>query len=280
MTSKRIAIGQLWQETNTFNRNPTTWADFENWGIAEGDEIVRQFGETGELGGFLAGCKDAELGIDIVGLSRFACWPWGSVDYDTWSRIRGSFSRRLAEAGAVDAVFLALHGAMAADDESDITGALLQLMRDAVGPDTPIVGTLDLHANITRKMIGNADLLAGYHACPHLDSFETGGRAAAGLRRLLMDGDQPVTYWRKLPMITAAENHNTFTGPAPLYRQLEQLEQEDQVLSAGLYMRATRPPGVELREEEAPRRLVSGADCRPDGRRLRVMWRLLCRFVW
>src|SRR5262249_41780896 len=43
--------------------------------------------------------------------------------------------------------------------------------------------------------------------------------------------------YRKLPMITAAESHNTFTGPpAPLYRRLEQLEREPEVLSAGLYM--------------------------------------------
>jgi len=38
-------------------------------------------------------------------------------------------------------------------------------------------------------------------------------------------------------MITAAESHNTSTGPAaPLYRRLEQLERESELLSAGLYM--------------------------------------------
>jgi microcystin degradation protein MlrC len=38
-------------------------------------------------------------------------------------------------------------------------------------------------------------------------------------------------------MITAAESHNTFTGiPAPLYRRLEELERQPDVLTAGLYM--------------------------------------------
>ncbi len=233
----RIAVGQLWQETNTFNRNPTTMDGFANWGIATGTDVVGEYGETGELGGFIAGCRDWDSTIEFAGLARFACWPWGPVDLDAWKHIRATFAEQLAAMGNVDAVFLALHGAMAAEGEPDVTGDLLEQVRTHVGPDVPILGTLDLHANITRRMIDNADVLVGYHACPHLDSFETGGRAANGLRHMLESSIRPVTYWRKLPMITAAENHNTFTGPpAPLYRRLEQLEAEPDVFSAGVYM--------------------------------------------
>ena len=233
----RIAVGQLWQETNTFNRNPTTLGDFENWGVAVGDEVVGQYGETGELGGFLQSCRAWKPETEFPGLARFVCWPWGRVDAETWKHIQDVFQDRLTGLGPVDAVFLALHGAMAADGQDDLTGALLQLVREAVGPEVPIVGTLDLHANITDRMIEGADLLVGYQACPHLDSVETGQRAAAGLRMIFDDGVRPVTYLRKLPMITAAENHNTFTGiPAPLYRCLEELETDAAVLSAGIYM--------------------------------------------
>ncbi len=233
----QIAIGQLWQETNTFNHNPTTRGDFENWGTATGDQIVAEYGETGELGGFVSGCRDWDAGVEFLGLVRLACWPWGRVDQQTHHWIRDLFAQQLAEAGRVDGVLLALHGAMAAEDEHDLTGALLAQVRAAVGPDIPIVGTLDLHANITRQMIDNADLLVGYHACPHLDSFETGQRAVRGLRSMIERGVRPQTTWRKLPIITAAESHNTFTGPpAALYRQLETLEQQPGVLSAGLYM--------------------------------------------
>ena len=49
----RIAVGQLWQETNTFNRNLTQLSDFENWGLAAGRDVIDRYGETGELGGFL-----------------------------------------------------------------------------------------------------------------------------------------------------------------------------------------------------------------------------------
>lgn len=233
----RIAVGQLWQETNTFNRVPTTRADFENWGLATGSQILDEYGATGELGGFLAEWRRDDPSAEFVGLARFACWPWGAVDRSTWEFLRQTFQEQLAQAGPLDAVFLALHGAMAADDEPDLTGNLLELVRQSVGPDVPIVGTLDLHANITRRMIQQADAFVGYHACPHLDSFQTGERAARALQRIGRDSVRPVTYWRKLPMITAAENHNTFTGPpAPLYRRLEALEREPEVLSAGAYM--------------------------------------------
>lgn len=233
----RIAVGQLWQETNTFNRNPTTLDDFEHWGLATGPEVIDRYGETGELGGFLDACRVWNSGIDCLGLARFACWPWGKLDRTTWSQVGSVFAESLKQAGFVDAVFLALHGAMAADGEDDVTGALLELVRRTVGERVPIVGTLDLHANVTPRMIRHADVLVGYHTCPHVDSFQTGQRAARALRQMLNDGVRPITTWRKLPMITAAENHHTFTGPpAPLYRQLERLEREEGVLSAGLYM--------------------------------------------
>jgi microcystin degradation protein MlrC len=49
----RIAIGQLWQETNTFNPLPTTRADFESFGVLRGDELIAGMAETNELGGFI-----------------------------------------------------------------------------------------------------------------------------------------------------------------------------------------------------------------------------------
>src|SRR3954447_18768901 len=233
----RIAVGQLWQETNTFNRNPTTLADFQNWGIATGTDVLQKFGETGELGGFVSGTRQWSSPPELIGLARFLCWPAGRVNREAWEAIQEAFLNSLVEAGHVDGVLISLHGAMAAEGEDDVTGALLDRIREAIGPETPLVGTLDLHANVTRCMMAHADLLFGYHTQPHLDQFETGVRAARGLRSLIELPQCPFKHFRKLPMITAAESHNTFTGPpTPLYRRLEQLERESGVLSAGLYM--------------------------------------------
>ncbi len=233
----RIAVGQLWQETNTFNRNLTRWSDFEAMGVAHGADILDRFSETGELSGFLQAIREAQPDAQFVGLSRFTCWPWGSVAAETWQQIRDSFAEQLSAVGNVDAVYLTLHGAICSEDEPDLTGAILEQVQRAVGSDIPVVGSLDLHANITPRMMRSAYSLAGYHACPHIDGVQTGARAARALLWSLESGRRPTTYTRKLPMITAAESHNTFTGiPAPLYRRLEELERQPGVLTAGLYM--------------------------------------------
>jgi microcystin degradation protein MlrC len=233
----RIAVGQLWQETNTFNRNSTNLNAFRDWGIAQGAEVLTRYGNTGEIGGFVDECRTWNSAIELVGLTRMACWPWGAVDADTWKWIRETFTNSLRTAGQIDGVLLALHGAMCADGEPDVTGRLLELAREVVGPKIPIVGTLDLHANVTTRMLQAADVLVGYHTSPHLDHFETGQRGVRSLRRMIEDGVRPAKYSQKIPMMTPAESHNSFTGtPAPLYRQLEALERDPRVLSAGLYM--------------------------------------------
>ena len=65
--------------------------------------------------------------------------------------------------------------------------------RALVGPKAPIVATLDLHANVTSRMVAQADALVLYHTAPHLDVFETGQRAARLLRRILVEGARPAT---------------------------------------------------------------------------------------
>src|SRR3954470_16830324 len=152
----RIAVGQLWQETNTFNRSPTTLADFQNWGIATGTDVLERFGETGELGGFVSGTRQWSSPPKLIGLARFLCWPYGLVKREAWEAIQETFLKSLDQAGKVDGVLISLHGAMAAEGEDDLSGALLELIRSAIGPGTPLVASLDLHANITRRMMSHA----------------------------------------------------------------------------------------------------------------------------
>ena len=47
----RIALIHISQETNDFNPQPTTLADFEAFGLYEGEEIVRRVGTIGQIGG-------------------------------------------------------------------------------------------------------------------------------------------------------------------------------------------------------------------------------------
>src|SRR4051812_31227003 len=100
----RIAIGQLWQESNTLNPLPTTLADFEAFGIHSGAEIVEQFAETNELGGFIQSLRAWPTPPEIVGLHRFAAWPSGPVDAATFGILMERMLSALERVGRIDAV--------------------------------------------------------------------------------------------------------------------------------------------------------------------------------
>src|SRR5262249_39832436 len=139
----RIAIGQLWQETNTFNPLPTTRRDFEDFGVLRGAEMVKQMAETNELGGFIQSLRRWPERPEIVGLLRLPAWPSGSATPDTFAWLRSEMVGALQRQIPVDAVLLALHGSMVADDFPDVEGEVLQAVRQVIGPDVPLVATLD-----------------------------------------------------------------------------------------------------------------------------------------
>src|SRR5437763_5527205 len=118
----RIAIGQLWQETNTFNLLPTTPADFDQLGVLRGAEVVERMADTNELGGFIQSLRAWPERPEIVGLVRLPAWPGGLATHETFEWLCGELLAALGEALPVDAVLLALHGALAADGAPDVEG--------------------------------------------------------------------------------------------------------------------------------------------------------------
>lgn len=244
----RVAVGQLWQETNTFNPLPTTRADFEPYGLVRGAELVERMAQTNELGGFIQSLRRWPERPEIVGLVRLPAWPGGLATAETFAWLRAELVEALRGALPVDAVLLALHGALVADGAPDVEGEVLDALRQLLGPGVPLVATLDLHANITRRMVAAADALVLYHTAPHTDIVETGERAAALLRRILAGGARPVTAFQKMPLVVPAERANT-ADPAsvshPLRRRLQELEADPRILAAGL---ATVQPWLDIPE--------------------------------
>ena len=241
----RIAVGQLWQETNTFNPLPTTRADFEAFGIVRGAELVERMAETNELGGFIQSLRAWPERPEIVGLVRLPAWPSGTATHDTFIWARDEMVAALRSALPVDAVLLALHGAMVADGAPDVEGEVLDAARAVIGPDVPLVATLDLHAHVTERMARAADALVLYHTAPHIDVFETGQRGAAVLRRIL-GGARPVSAFARVPAVFPADRANT-QDPASVsfaFRErLQALEAHPRVLAAGL---ATVQPWLDV----------------------------------
>jgi microcystin degradation protein MlrC len=81
--------------------------------------------------------------------------------------------------GGLDGIYLDLHGAAVAEHADDSEGELLARLRAIVGPELPIVASLDLHANVTHRMLREADALVAYRTYPHVDMADTGELAAS-----------------------------------------------------------------------------------------------------
>ena len=203
--------------------------------------------ETNELGGFIQTLRTWPERPEIVGLVRLPAWPGGTATAETFAWLREELVDSLRRALPVDAVLLALHGSLAAEGAPDVEGDILEAYRALLGPDVPLVATLDLHANVTGRMVRAADPLVLYHTIPHVDVVETGRRGAAVLRRIL-DGARPVTAFQKLPLVAPVERANTQDPESISYairETLQSWERDPRVLAAGL---ATVQPWLDIPE--------------------------------
>jgi microcystin degradation protein MlrC len=215
----RIAVAGFQHETNTFAPFGATYADFERadgWpALTRGRDILDLFPPLNiGIGGFLSAMRRHE----IVPLAWCSAEPCAEVEDEAFDRIAGLILDGLADAGRLDGLYLDLHGAMVTQRHEDGEGELLRRIRARVGPDLPIVVSLDLHANLTPAMVERADALAVYRTYPHVDMAETGAEAAR-LMELLLGGARLARVLRPLPYLVPLNAQCTDADPCrDLYR--------------------------------------------------------------
>jgi microcystin degradation protein MlrC len=215
MPAPRIAIGGFMLESNGHSPVATREEFAANF-IAAGAELEADWkGEHPRcpvtLSGFV-GQMDASGPWTPVPLYVAMAGASGPVDHAFFEEVLAEHERRLRAAMPVDGVFLALHGGAIGTGEDDPEGAILERVRGIVGPDVPIVGPLDLHANVSRKMVENCDVLVSYRTNPHVDMAERGAECARHLRELLA-GVKAQAAFVKLPFIPPSVAQNTKSGP-------------------------------------------------------------------
>jgi microcystin degradation protein MlrC len=216
-----IAIASILQEANTFSPVMTRYEDFTPvFGQAA---LERHRGKMTEMGGFIETLTKARKQIAPV------CAAWAITANrllrDDFERLVNDFRSHLIAVGKPEGLLLAMHGAQTAEGADDVEGHVLGCAREILGPDIPIVLTLDLHANVTRAMVERATAIVGYHTYPHIDMYEVGQKAAKLLLNTISGKVQPSMAWRKLPLIVNAENQQTSRGPARrLFARAEALE--------------------------------------------------------
>src|SRR5690606_11577971 len=137
-------------------------------------------------------------GADMVTPIDATAYPSGAVEGSAYQHICDTI---VAGAPGCDAVLLDLHGAMVAETTEDGEGDLLERLRACL-PHAPIAVALDLHANVTPKMIQNADVIVSFKTYPHIDMYETGEHAGRLLFEQLAGKLRPVIAWHRLPLVS------------------------------------------------------------------------------
>lgn len=208
----RVGIVGLLQESNTFIVRQTRRADFEADLLLKGEAIRSKMASTPhEVGGFFSGLEDA--GIDAVPIFLARALPYGVIGNEDFEGLLAELMEAIDEAGPLDGILAAPHGATVAEGYPDADGYWLSCVRERVGSKVPIVATLDPHANLTAAMVDATDALIAYSTNPHLDQRETGEKAAAMISRILTGEIHPAQAASFPPMAINIQCQNTSEDP-------------------------------------------------------------------
>lgn len=226
----KILTGGIYHESHSFSNVVTDIDAFKKVLLLEGDESIEKLRDTtSEMAGFIRGVE--RFGFELVP----SLWAWGvstgPVQAESLDYLIGIVKQRFENAGRIDGILFALHGAMVAEQALDGDGYILSSFRKFAG-DIPIVVTLDLHANISATMVEHADAIVGYDTYPHIDQIERGEEAAEILVRTIRGEIRPVMSLGKPPMITVPNMQYTDVNPMKeLLSLAREVEKQDGVIS-------------------------------------------------
>lgn len=228
-----IFLAALAHETNSFSPIPTTLRAFEE-GIlhrpgAGIDALDKAIDFPGY--GFLLDVARAHGDSVTAGPCAWA-QPGGPVARQVYESLRAELLAQLADAGAVDAVVLVLHGAMIAHGYQDCEGDLLAHVRAAVGPTVPIGVLLDLHGNLTAAMTDSGAVLVACKEYPHTDYLERTRELHAILAAMVAGRCTPAVVAQRVPMLGLFG-----TSEAPMRALLDRvqaIEAEPGILSVSI----------------------------------------------
>jgi microcystin degradation protein MlrC len=209
----RLAILGISHETNTFSRVPTDYAAFEAADILRGQELVDRFADSSyTIAGYLQAAD--ELGFEAVPLMWAQTGPLSTITRDAYDRLTGEMFGMLRDQGPWDGVLIANHGAAVAEHHPDMDGAFAEGVRAIVGPDVPIGGTLDMHGNVSRRLVEVADVTMVWRTNPHLDAKTRSRRCAELIVRTARGEIRPVQWIETPPLVVNIVQQ--FTGQEPM----------------------------------------------------------------
>ncbi len=229
----RVAIAGFMHESNTLNPLRTDRAAFAAQSLIFGPALIDEWRDAHhEVGGFIEGV--AAEGFEALPLIMAWATPSGPVADAILDEVTGYLIEQLRRQRP-DGLLLALHGAMVAESYPDGDGEILARLRRALGPELPIVVSLDLHGNLSQQLADNCNAAVAYRTNPHVDQRECGRRAASLMARMLRGEVRPCQALAKPPVIVNIMVHDTSRDPLKSFMdEARALEKKPGILTASL----------------------------------------------
>ena len=229
----RVLLAGFMNESNTFAATPGDRKRFAEGSLTAGEAVFPVWREAHhEFGGFIEGCEKHGLTM----LPSVMAWstPSGPVTDDIFEDVTAQIAADV-RAWQPDGVLLAPHGAMVTPAFPAADLELIRRVREALGPEKPLIVTLDFHGNVPPEMAAVADAMVGYQTNPHIDQRARGLLAAELMARTLAGEIKPVSYVARRPMIANILGQDTAREPfASLLAAARRAEAEAGMLSVSV----------------------------------------------
>lgn len=230
----RIGIGGISIESSTFS--PHISGD-EAFTIRTGDALRAYYP-------FLDAGEELAEAAEWVPLTHGRSLPGGAVAADTYQRMKDAIVEGIRAEGPFDGFFFDIHGAMSVVGLDDAEGDLALAVREALGPDTLVSTSMDLHGNVSETLRDAVDLLTCYRMAPHEDWLNTKERAVWNLLARLRGphgadphARRPYTAWVPVPVLLPGEKTSTRLEPArSIYAELPGIEALPGVVDASVWI--------------------------------------------
>jgi microcystin degradation protein MlrC len=154
-----------------------------------------------------------DAGEEAVPVFAARAVPFGVIEAAAIERLLAMMFAQLDQAGPLDGVLIAPHGATVSETYPDVDGHWLTELRRRVGPSVPIIGTLDPHANLSPAMVAAATALIAYRTNPHLDQRARGIDAARLMIETLRRKVKPTMAAAFPPLAINIEKQHTAEEP-------------------------------------------------------------------
>jgi len=224
---KHLAIIRFWYEGNAFSPVHATRETFEarEWfsGQTAKDFYQNTNVEIAAVDDFARDNPDVEAHY-IFCTAAYPAGPMAAgLFHDILDRIESGLTGRQWHG-----VYCSLHGSAVTADEAQAEITLLRRVREAVGINTPVAVSFDLHANLNPEIGNLANIVCGYKTYPHIDMLETGAKALDLLGKAMAKEITPVTTIVPAGFAPTSFNMRTGNGPmAEIMRQANRIENDN-----------------------------------------------------